>query len=724
VQDCAPGLSCVPKGLGGACEEPGTADVLQPCEGNADCIAGLVCHSGNGTCTHPGLLLADLLAPRACEEVGGEPRFLFEVPRGGEAASEFYRLPFPNDIRAPGGRIDLSGHPTLPVSLLGMDPVKAYVDAIEARSEGFSTVAPILFRASEPFSGGGVKALASDAGGEDVDTLMFVDVTPGSPDYGKRLGLNWQNRTGGGSGTRYICTDWLAVRPPFGRPLRANTTYAVMLAEGIESDAGVPMGRDADFEAMLSGSAPTGADLAKAWSAYAPLRAFLADPTVERPVDGARLLTAAVFTTGDPTATLSALRDATDSAAPPAPEAITLCAGGAKSPCDDGLSGEEHVRGCFAESADFYELHGKVSVPIYQEGAPPYLDEGGAVGKIPTVVRSESVCFALSIPKSAAMPAGGWPLVLYAHGTGGNFRSPMANGFAQNLATASADGTPAPHAVLSWEQVQHGPRRGDSALDPDVLFFNFANPDAALGNSLQGAADGFQMERLALAFDVEAAASPTGQAIRFDAARLVFAGHSQGATTGVPYAALSKRVGSVLLSGAGGGLTLSLLEKSSPVDIASGLPLALGDQDGDGNLTGGTMHPVLGLLQHYFLPVEPLGFGLAMFREPPPGVTAKHVLHLWGIGDTYVPDSASSALAGALRTVQATPELLDIPGASLAEPPFEAKPGPVTAATSQHQPGDYDGHFVLFQNAGAALRAASFFASGAAAEDGVPTIVP
>ena len=35
----------------------------------------------------------------------------------------------------------------------------------------------------------------------------------------------------------------------------------------------------------------------------------------------------------------------------------------------------------------------------------------------------ESVCLALTIPKDIEPPADGWPVVVYGHGTGGNFRA-------------------------------------------------------------------------------------------------------------------------------------------------------------------------------------------------------------------------------------------------------------------------------------------------------------
>ena len=96
---------------------------------------------------------------------------------------------------------------------------------------------------------------------------------------------------------------------------------------------------------------------------------------------------------------------------------------------------------------------------------------------------------ALTVPKTT-MPAGGWPLVIFAHGTGGSFRSHVPEGVAANLAGAmSSAGVATPMAVLGIDQVETGTRRGASTESPDNLFYNFANPGASRGNPMQGAAD-------------------------------------------------------------------------------------------------------------------------------------------------------------------------------------------------------------------------------------------
>src|SRR5207245_382923 len=105
---------------------------------------------------------------------------------------------------------------------------------------------------------------------------------------------------------RYLCENWIAVGPGQGAPLRPGVTYAAMLTTGIQGPSGTVVARDSDFVAMLSASAPSDPTLARAYTAYAPLRAYLA----ARGIDPGTILDAAVFTTQNPTAVARALRDA------------------------------------------------------------------------------------------------------------------------------------------------------------------------------------------------------------------------------------------------------------------------------------------------------------------------------------------------------------------------------------------------------------------------------
>ena len=170
----------------------------------------------------------------------------------------------------------------------------------------------------------------------------------------------------------------------------------------------------------------------------------------------------------------------------------------------------------------FDELHALVTIPVFQGGTAPYLtpEDGGDIAwqsdGTPRVVRSEAVCASLTIPKGGTMPAEGYPLVIYAHGTGGSFRSHVTEGLAARLASVDdVEGGQRRMAVLGFDQVAHGTRRGGSTQGPDRIFYNFPNPGAARGNPLQGAADVASFARFAQALSLTAATSPTGADLHF-----------------------------------------------------------------------------------------------------------------------------------------------------------------------------------------------------------------
>src|SRR5690606_16599710 len=188
---------------------------------------------------------------------------------------------------------------------------------------------------------------------------------------------------------------------------------------------------------------------------------------------------------------MRALADAVNDAAVPTASDWVKCSDETASPCPQADATES--RACGSGTADYDEYQALITLPIFQEGTAPYLSEGGNIVDEP--VRTEAVCMSMTIPTNATQPASGWPLVIYGHGTGGSYRGPVRNSIAGEL----SETTPA-FATLGYDAVQHGPRRGegeDADNDPENLFFNFVNPDAARGNPLQGAVDVLSVLRFA-----------------------------------------------------------------------------------------------------------------------------------------------------------------------------------------------------------------------------------
>jgi len=701
IGQCERGLACLPQGFSGLCSAAGAADSNRACQTSADCLAGLNC-AGTGTdrkCIAGPLGLPRPFTGAQCVGDGvhtdGALRGYFEVPN--EDLVDFYRLPFPNDIRLVAGRPNLSGHPTPGSELLGFDLVQRYIDAIEAEQDHWGLNQAVFFRFSGRLD---YDKSSLDSGGDDP-SIYLVDITPGSAEYNERQPIYWQAST---ARTPYICHNWISVRPTWGRPLNPRTTYAAVVTSHVRGAEGEAVEQDTQFAAMLGATRPDG-PVGTAWDAYQPLRTWLA----EQGLAPSALAVAAVFTTGDPREITKGLRTAARTS-PPSLSDLTTCADGVTSPCEDGLTGEEHLRGCFGESDAFTEIQGKVSLPVFQRGVPPFLGEGGGlefINGLPAIQRNEDVCMAMTVPK-ATMPEAGWPVLIYAHGTGGSYRSHVGN-VASQVGTFEHEGQTMHMLTIGWDQVQHFTRRGDSDLDPEALVYNFANPHVAQGNFWQAAVDIHSIVQLVETLDMEI----DGQRVKADPSQIWFLGHSQGGTSGPLALPYEPGIKGAILSGAGGGLTLSLLGKTSPVNIPDGLAVALQDP------TVTESHPVLNLLQGYFDTVDPVNYAELIGARQIEGQTyPHHVFHTFGIGDTYTPKLTLETMATALRLTMADPlvEPLERGFAPTAPLPIRANGSvggqPTTLIGRQYQPDGYDGHFVLFRHPAAQDDMLEFLGSG------------
>lgn len=708
--DCAFGLRCGFDGVSlfPRCLPSGNLDVGGTCTSNVGCAQGLYCVSG--ACAKvpvPPDGLTDGLPPflpdpahawkgASCptDKTTGSTA-LWNLPRATDPADvqqDFFRLPFPNDAaRGADGGLDFSRFPKDPSPVFGFDALGRYLAVLAP--EKFGGYGTVTFR----FDGAIDFATVTLSG--TSPQVRFVDLTPGTR-FGQRRGLSFQ---GSSQGNHYVCNHWVAVRPYPGDPMPEGV-YAVVLMKGIKDKAGADVQVSPDFTAMLQATAPTDPVQAAAWPLYAPLRAWLTQASI--PVSD--VVSASVFSVGNPRALVEQLALAQTTGPAVTDEGWVKCGGSIPSPCPDATG----PRAC-GSSTTVDEWHALLDLPIFQRGTAPYLtpaDDGSIDvadgGLVP--VRTEKVCAALTIPKGTP-PDAGWPVVLYAHGTGGSFRGHAGDGAAETLTSiAFADGGVAPQvAVLGFDQVGHGPRRGARTdVSPDDIVFNFGNPASARGTMAQGAADLHGVARYLKTLDGPAKGLP-----KLDASHLAFWGHSQGATEGALFLGTDRTVDGALLSGASASITDALLSKRSPVDIAGGLWLALSESS---PAEVHPFHPVLSLLQTWIDPVDPVNFAQAVVVTPSGGgapAHARHVFQVWGTGDTFTAQPVQSTFAVTTGLWLVGPQL---------EPSFDGVtvhpfvggnvtvPRNVTAAVRQYAPASGDGHFVVYSNPTARTDAARF----------------
>ncbi len=251
--DCGVGLRCTLAGLSLSCAPEGTGDVAGSCKSSADCLTGLGCIAGACAVTSPTAILGQPWSGVTCEPPAQSgARAYFEVPGAtGAQEGDFFRLPFPNDVRSAGGSLDLSGFPTPGSTLLGFDPVQIYVDALTANDKAWGAYPSVTFRFSGPVDGSTL----------DASTIHLSDITPGSKDYPDD---GFWYSTASSARTSYVCDNWLAMERWHGHPLQPGRTYAFWLSTGVKAADGSAVERSENLGSILSDTAPTEPKLAAA----------------------------------------------------------------------------------------------------------------------------------------------------------------------------------------------------------------------------------------------------------------------------------------------------------------------------------------------------------------------------------------------------------------------------------------------------------------------------
>ncbi len=696
-------------GFSAQCAPEGSGDVGAGCTTSGDCFGGLSCNLGKCGQPLPGAPAFGLptWGGVACEPSStGTVRAYFEVPGVQSPAGQegdFFRLPFPNDVRIVNGKLDLTGFPTPGPDYLGFDPLQPYIDALSKES-AWGTYETVTFRFSGPID----FATFSDEPNKKY-AINWVDITPGTPEYGNGGGAYWIYDPNPG---HYVCQNAISIRRPQGVPLMPGRKYAVYITTMGLDQNGKPIERSPHLTAVLANASPSDPKLLAAHTTFKPFRDFLADKLI----DPSTIMNATVITTGPVRDTMQQLADAVEAAPLPTAKSWVKCDAGVTSPCPQA----EDDRACGdGSSPDYDEYHALVTLPIFQQGTAPYEKTGGDI-VTSAPVRNEDVCMSITIPKGVSMPASGWPLVVFAHGTGGSFRSHVRPEVAGELAKSAS-----PTAVLGFDQVQHGPRRGASTASPNNLFFNFENPSAARGNPLQGAADQLAVARFAAALDATAA-DTGGDAIKIDPAGIAFYGHSQGSTHGslaLPYSDIYK---ATVLSGNGASLIQALLNKTQPVNIAGALPFVLADFDSNGDLYDGDAHPALSILQQWIDPADPVNYGAIMALTPLTGHTSKHVFQTYGTGDHYSPAAtlATYTLAAGLELATADASVTSTEPIGKLKPVGLPLAGNISIGGTPFTLGvrEYsgsaasDGHFVAFDVPSATSDVVRFLSMGASGQ--------
>jgi len=607
---------------------------------------------------------------------------IHELPAAGVDRSglTFFDTPWPTDLRLDGsGHIDVSSFPN-PSNVRLLETYKVEMNA---RLTGYSVSAPAYFRFDGPID---PASLPADGTASIAEGSSVVAVALDGPRAGERHAMVGHFRE---EPTVYWPENTLAVRPPHGLPFEPETTYAIALTRELRAADGGPIHRSATLDGILSGSGD-----AVAVALYAPALTALQGVGIPQ----RDIVNLTVFTTQHPTRELEQARDWLVAQEPPLRVS----------------SSERWIE----DTADYRLIEGAYMSPIFQSGELPYSTEGGeftVVDGVPTVHGEFEARYAMTVP-TGEMPESGWPIVLYAHGTGGDYRTFERNRVGEDLAREG-------FVTMGVDQIHHGPRNPGTS-GPESLVFNFANPLAFRDNARQAALDVVAQAAFVRA-NPEIAPRAIGEGVIIDPDRVYFYGHSQGGLNGPLFLAIDDQAKGGVLSGAGGHLAIALVDKVEPVNIPQLVGFLLRfPGTGDAALEQEHLvyeHPILAFLQTWTDVADPTNYAHFLFRQPREGFAPKSILQTEGITDAYTPPRSIEALATAagippLMPVLQPIEPMNVVGLAPVSGPVSANVagGAATAGLIQAD----GGHFVAFDD-DLRGRIASFFGSFA---EGVPTI--
>jgi hypothetical protein len=555
------------------------------------------------------------------------PDVYFDLGATYDTAATFWDAPFPSDLRVNAdGTLDLVGFPnTRDVPLVEdlLESARLRVGAPQM------PIAYVRFAVEVP-----ERLHTATIPADAAQDVLLVDVDPDSPERGRLYPVVAETLVQ----DDFAPPTLVAVAPVPGVVLAADTTYAVVWRRGFAPEAEPPP----DFVALRDGTSAH----AEAAEVFAPLWPTLDELGV--PADD--VLVATVFTTGDEARRMYERSERVRAA-------------------HDAVIADLHVDPVDGGAHDgFCELVGTVTVPLFQRGTPPFSADGDMAYEAdgtPVQQGTATIPLTITLPVGE-MPATGWPLYQFFHGSGGE-----SSGVVDLGKTLEVGGEPTIGEGPGFVVARYGIAAASSALplNPerqpganDYEYLNINNLSALPFTFQQGVFEQRLLLDALLALELAPSALdgcagvtlPAGAtAHRFDPARLVAGGQSMGGMYTNMIGAIEGRYGALVPTGAGGFWNLMIIETPLVPGARQFVTAAFATDDDRINF----MHPALAMLALGWEVAEPVVSMARLARRPLPGLAPRPVYEPVGYLDENFPPVIFDAAALAYGNQQAGAEI-------------------------------------------------------------------
>jgi len=646
----------------------------------------------------------------------------FELPSGGKP--KFLEVPFPSDLH-------LNGDGTIALDVASMERLvprtvgaQYMVDAL-ANTHGFGVYGGAIFELT-----GGVpdetklpRGAAGDCTGKD-SPIVYVDL-----DAGKALECRAYWNSDSEFNNRVETTPVFTVSTARGIVVPEKHRVAVLLTSSIKTKTGVPLTASSTFAALRDGKRDDAA--AKSYGDAIDLA------VAKTGLDKSRVVSAAVYTTGDVTTELRDAREAAratpvptlkwgeNDVAPVKPARFT-----STSPLPEGwtasldaLLGTPNKLPSGEDDPDFggtnkgiaHDALGAIGVARFD--APNLLLEGGGFGDpkhgtffhdgagkvaINPAKPTNKIWVSFFLPKAPA-PPGGYPVVVFQHGLGGQRGDALqiANSLAKRgFATAAIE------AYLQGTRAFDANGRGDDTADykkptatyegPDGFIDrnsagSNAAPDDLFGGMFRLAAlrdqfrhsviDHTTLLRLLKSGPTLEGLAQGGVAPKLDGSKVAYMGDSLGGILGSILAGIEPDHAAYILNVPAGALLVELAANSP--NIYSLLNGAAALHFGLVSVQMPPQHPLVQMMQHVIDGGDPIAVAHTATKPVPiAGAMPKprNLIILEVLGDETVSNHGTEALAHAMGIPLVTPHGPTL--APQAEVNSPAKDVPVAGSTA------------------------------------------